>query len=395
MRLTALLCCIGIASCSQAAGEFSPRQSQPRATGVAQAANGYKRIFTFDDTDGRDPEAPLVDVDGTLYGVTGAGPGLDGVFFKVTTSGSETPLYDFGSKPNDGIDPYYGPLVKVGNALYGTTAYGGTHNLGTVFTVTLSGRETVLHSFTGGKDGGLPRAGLTNVNGVLYGTTSSGGACGNGVCGAVFKITTSGKETVLYAFKGGTDGFGPAGGLTDVDGTLYGTTEYGGELSGDCPGSCGTVFKISLSGEERLIYRFGDTNQPDGIWPTSNLTNLDGVLYGTTLYGGTYASESAGTVFRITTSGSEKVIHSFRCDICSYLFSTTLLPVNGALYGTTAGRGPRFCGTIFKMTTAGAESVLYSFKGGKDGCGPIAGPTYVKGKLYGDTSGAVSQAAGR
>jgi len=134
--------------------------------------------------------------------------------------------------------------------LYGTTDEGGTYcesssafGCGTVFAITTSGTETVLNSFgTGSGDGSYPDAGLLNVKGTLYGTTSSGGAYAYG--GTVFKITTSGAETVLHSFEGPAgDGSLPFAGLINVNGTLYGTTGYGG--SGSCEIGCGTVFSLS------------------------------------------------------------------------------------------------------------------------------------------------------
>jgi uncharacterized repeat protein (TIGR03803 family) len=138
-------------------------------------------------------------------------------------------LYSFKGK--DGADPGAG-LLNVNGTLYGTTTGGGKYcrgsdGCGTVFSITTSGKETVLHSFGGTGDSGYPKAGLLNVNGTLYGTTAGGGANGSGT---VFSITTSGAETVLYSFKGGKDGKAPSAGLLNVKGTLYGSTEVGGQF---------------------------------------------------------------------------------------------------------------------------------------------------------------------
>ena len=157
----------------------------------------------------------------------------------------------------------------------------------------------MLHSFGGKGDGVLPRAGLTDLNGTLYGTTENGGngACGSTSCGTVFSITTSGIETVLHNFAGGTDGAAPFDDLLDVNGTLYGTTEGGGTSN------AGTVFSIKPSGKEAVLYSFKG-GKTDGAHPWAGLTNVNGTLYGTTVNGGATAD---GTVFSITLSGKEAV----------------------------------------------------------------------------------------
>jgi len=234
-------------------------------------------------------------------------------------------------------------------------------------------QETVLHSFGTGSDGSSPFAGLTNVNGVLYGTTYTGGANGPGA-GTVFEITTSGAESVLYNFQVGTDGQGPFAGLTNVNGVLYGTTVYGGTYG------YGTVYEITTSGSESVLYSF--TGESDGSEPYGGLTNLNGVLYGTTSGGG---ANGDGTVFKITMSGAESVLHSFAAGSDGKYPKGNLTAFNGVLYGTTVVGGPNNDGTVFKITTAGAESVLLSFAGGSGGSGPSAGLTNVGGVLYGTT----------
>jgi uncharacterized repeat protein (TIGR03803 family) len=128
----------------------------------------------------------------------------------------------------DGEYPNAG-LINVNNTLYGTTYGGGAYDDGTVFSITTSGKTTVLHSFGMTGDGEYPNAGLFNVNGTLYGTTFEGGGETEG--GTVFAITTSGKETVLHRFTGSGDGEYPNAGLIDVGGTLYGTTPAGAQTT--------------------------------------------------------------------------------------------------------------------------------------------------------------------
>lgn len=343
--------------------------------------------------DGVFPSAGLTDVGGVLYGTTegggAAGPSGGGTVFMVTTSGAESVVHSFMQNTRDGFDPG-GGLTKLGGALYGTTSEGGgTRAAGTVFKIATSGVESILHRFAGANDGALPFAGLSNVGGTLYGTTYEGGGGGRGT---VFKITTSGAESVLYSFGGGNDGAFPHAALTNVGGTLYGTTETGGAHGR------GTVFKITTSGAENVLYSFA--GGIDGDSPFGGLTNVDGTLYGTTTNGGGYSNcdsgRGCGTVFRITTSGEEKVLYSFAGGADGFAPTDRLTNVGGTLYGTTAVGGdakdcstyhyPVGCGTVFKVTTSGTESVLYSFSGGNDGARPNGDLIKVGGRLYGTTA---------
>jgi uncharacterized repeat protein (TIGR03803 family) len=325
-------------------------------------------------SDGAGPQGNLIDVNGVLYGTTyfGGDANNDGTVFKITASGAESVLYRFKGG-SDGAFPVAG-LTDVNGVLYGTTTDGGAFNRGTVFKITTSGAETVLHSFEGGSDGSSPQGSLTDVNGVLYGAASGGDANDDGT---VFRITTSGAESVLYRFAGGHDGANPFAGLTNVNGVLYGTTFVGGS-----PGGSGTVFEITTSGAEKVLHSFGGGN--DGAYPVAALTDVNGVLYGTTSAGGA-AGRQDGTVFKITTSGTETVLHTFGGGSDGRYPNAGLTNVNGVLYGTTVTGGGNYAGTVFKITTAGAKSAVYRFLGGSDGSEPYAGLTYADGVLYGAT----------
>jgi uncharacterized repeat protein (TIGR03803 family) len=337
---------------------------------------------------GTNPVAGLTNINGVLYGTAeygGAGPTCCGVVFKITTSGVETVLHTFESG-SDGAFPAAG-LTNVDGVLYGTTFGGGDGNSdGTVYKITTSGAETVLYRFAGGSDGSAPAAGLTNVNGALYGTTNQGGP---GNHGTVYKITTSGAENVLHSFKGGSDGQYPLAGLTNVGGVLYGTTDGGGVIGCSAEG-CGTVYKITTSGAEKVLHGFAGGN--DGDAPFAGLTNVNGVLYGTTYLGG---ANDKGTVYQITTSGAENILHSFAGGGDGSKPDAGLTNVNGVLYGTTVAGGVdgcsntfpgwKSCGTVFKITTSGAKSVVYRFAGGSDAANPEASLINVNGVLYGTT----------
>jgi uncharacterized repeat protein (TIGR03803 family) len=150
-----------------------------------------------------------------------------------------------------------------------------------VYSIGTDGTEKVLYSFGGGSDGAYPAEGLTDVYGTLYGTTDEGGTSDKGT---VYSISTDGTEKVLHSFGGGSDGDGPFAGLIDVNGTLYGTTFLGGD-HGCYQSGCGTVYSISTDGTEKVLYRFDGY---DGAQPEARLLHHNGTLYGTTSTGGTY-----------------------------------------------------------------------------------------------------------
>lgn len=329
-------------------------------------------VFSGSPGDGAKPVASLIDVNGTLYGTTANGGTYNqGTVFAITLSGTLTVLHNFSGAP-DGAGPY-ARLTNVNGILYGTTVGGGAHVRGTVFAITTSGAETVLHSFEGYPgDGDSPVSDLINVDGTLYGTTFYGGFSHCLSCGTVYSITKSGKETVLDSFSG-SNGENPAAGLTDVNGKLYGTTEGGGTYNS------GTVFSITRSGKEAVLHSFiaeGDGKYPYG----DDLIYLKGALYGTTSEGG---ATDYGTFFTITPSGKETVLHSFGATGDGRFPEGEIVNINDTIYGTTFAGGDNDSGTAFSMTTGGSESVLYSFRGFED---PAGGLSNLNGTLYGTTS---------
>ncbi len=233
------------------------------------------------------------------------------------------------------------------------------------------GAYKVLHSFGKGNDGRVPAAGLIDVNGTLLGTTEYGGAHDGGT---VFSIGTGGTEKVLHSFGKSTDGAVPSASLIDVKGTLYGTTENGGAHNG------GTVFSITIAGAEKTLYSF--TNGFPGSGPAGSLIDVNGTLYGTTFGGGAH---NGGTVFSISTSGTEKVLHSFGSVADGKYPSGALIDVSNALYGTTQEGGTNGEGTVFRISTGGTEKVLHSFGSGTDGQNPVSGVVDVNDRLYGTT----------
>ncbi len=229
-----------------------------------------------------------------------AGTQGDGTVFKVDTTGKETVLYSFGSAGGDGGIPIAGLVLDTQGNLYGTTYTGGTSGDGTVFKVDMTGKETVLHSFTDSPDGSEPYyAGVVrDAQGNLYGTTVYGG--GAPPEGTVFKVDTTGKETVLYSFAAmNGDGTHPKAGLVqDIHGNLYGTTYSGGAYGN------GTVFKVDPTGKETVLYSFTGA-KGDGAAPQAGLVlDMQGNLYGTTTTGG---ASGHGTVFKLASAAVQFV----------------------------------------------------------------------------------------
>lgn len=327
-------------------------------------------------TNGYRPLAGVIDVKGTLYGTTyDGGSGIDGiaggtVFALDLDTGAETVVYSFCQKfykasCPDGSEPAAG-VIDVKGLLYGTTEYGGTNNIngntfGTVFALDpATGIETVVYSFCGHQnctDGMYPESSLIDVNGTLYGTTYEGGTHGDGT---VFSLDpTTGAEKVLYSFAGKPDGENPAAGVIAVNGMLYGTTVNGGVSCDAGAYGCGTVFSLDPdNGAEKALHAFcSRKNCKDGATPYAGLVEMDGVLYGTTFYGGASVCHSpgCGTVFSVDpASGVESVIHAFcsRQQTCTDGASpyAGLVDLNGTMYGTTEGGGGAMSyGTVFAL----------------------------------------------
>lgn len=240
---------------------------------------------------------------------------------------------------------------------------------------------TRLYNFTG-STGAYPKAGvIEDESGNLYGTTNSGGS--SSYYGSVFQVSSSGAETVLYNFTGSKDGaypFAPI--IRDSQGTLYGTTEGGG-ASGQ-----GTVFMLNTAGRETVLHSFVGRRR-DGCHPQGGLAiDNHGNLYGTTVDCGAH---NRGTVFKLSKKGTFTLLHSFAggsSDGARPNFTRPIVDQNGDIYGVTQYGGQAGTGVVYRLTKK-RITVLHSFAGGmKDGCYPIGTPAMdTAGGLYGTTEG--------
>ncbi len=376
---------------------------------VASGLAGTETVlYTFTGgADGGQPYAGLIfDPAGNLYGATQYGGAYNqGTVFELTHSPSgtwtETVLYSF-TGGSDGSQPQYNLVIDGAGNLYGTAALGGDSYCGTVYELSPSEGGwtfTLLHTFTGGKDGCWPEADLSLLWGdILAGTTAGGGPSSQGTA---FRLRTSDGGEQVWPFK--NDGNLPNGlGLFPRDGGYneYGTTYFGGKHQ------VGVVFQLAFytrpSGSIVVKKQFTSTGKA-GYAPVGDLAtqvNADGVwiMYGATQVGGVGGK---GTIYQLT----EESIYDPEKWAISVLHSFTGLDGDGAVpwagvaldpagnvYGTTAygGTNSGYDGTVFKLTPGAknewTETVEYSFSGGTDGSEPYA--TVVldnAGNLYGTT----------
>jgi len=351
----------------------------------AQAGAVFTSLYSFSGTnDGANPRGGLVQGrDGSFYGTTRYGGTNNlGTVFNISTSGALTSLYSF-TGTNDGANPLAGLVQGSDGNFYGTTPFGGTNNFGTVFKISTNGVLTSLYSFGGTNDDANPYATLVQgSDGNFYGTTEAGGT--NGL-GAVFKITTNGALTSLYSFTGGADGAYPRVGLVQgSDGNFYGTTAGHGPFFYPC-----AVFQISANGALTPLYTF---NPPWFEQPIGLVQGSDGNFYGATLGGGTYGN---GNVFNISTNGALTNLYSFTGTNDGGGPAGLVQGSDGSFYGTTAigGKtnfnpeiGAYGFGTVFQISANGVLTSLYSFGGTNDGNSPSAALVQGRdGSFYGTT----------
>jgi uncharacterized repeat protein (TIGR03803 family) len=292
--------------------------------------------------------------DGNLYGATAprAVGDLNGMIFKVTPTGTFTPLYHF----QDGKGTHAISLIQGADGnFYGTAAgdsSGGffnhpasMHNPGIFFRLTPAGVFTVLYTFTGGADGSFPSALTQGTDGNFYGSTVYGPETPPNIFngyGTIFKITPAGALTTLYSFMGGADGGNPGKIIQGNDGNLYGVTDYP---------TIRTLFKVTPAGVRSTVYSFTVAN---GTGPSRLTRSTDGNIYGTTQTGGI---PNVGTLFKIDPAGQ----------VATYIFngastgggpSQVFEGENHNLYGAAATGGASNHGTVFRLNTDPPRNLL-------------------------------------
>jgi uncharacterized repeat protein (TIGR03803 family) len=313
---------------------------------------------------------------------------------------TEKPLHVFDPYPR-GAYPDSNLISDASGNLYGTSSGGGLHDLGIVFELAPNSKggwtESVLYGFKGGSDGAGPHGLVMDATGNIYGTTGYGGDGSVGY-GVVFELSPTSHggwaKTVIHRFTGG-DGAGPNGLVLDATGNIYGTTSGGGNLSCGNGHGCGVTFELSPKPrggwKESVLYAFGSYSG-DAEYPTgSPVRDEAGNLYGASSGG----ADACGAVFELSPSGgrwTETVAYSFTGSGGDGCFPAAgmLLDAAGNLYGG-AGGGAYGNGVVFELSPSSGgwvEDLLYAFAGGSDGSGPIGSLAFDKaGRLYGVTEG--------
>jgi uncharacterized repeat protein (TIGR03803 family) len=366
------------------------------ALAAASPANAQSFIvlhsFFGGTTDGANPEGPLIETtDHQLVGATFAGGAYTyGTVFKLARTGTATLLHSFGYY--DGWEPTDGVIQGVDGNLFGTTEYGGygegtQHGYSGVVFELEKKKFSLVYQFPIDNGGSNRPNGVTaDAQGNLYGVAYSGGNIGDGY---IYKVDTSGKLSVLYAFTGENDGQGPQGPLAwGPDSYLYGATKLGGANNG------GTLFKVDTSGNLTTLYAFPYNSSTQGYVPNPGLLAFDknGNIYGTTAYGGAgtgadCSERGCGTVFKVTQAGHGKNLYSFQGGTDGgFPTAGVVLGPAGILYGTTHAEGDPncACGVVFSIDGAGNETVVHTFTG-SDGSGPSGQLLLSHGTLYGLT----------
>jgi uncharacterized repeat protein (TIGR03803 family) len=323
--------------------------------------NGTETVLhRFSEPQGYQAEIPqglLLSNGGTLYGTTAYGGSRNDAcapsigcgiafFYDLATSKYQT-IHQFRGSPSDGAEPVgIQVLDSRAGKLYGLTFGGGANYNGTFYEITADGSERVLYSFGNASDGTQPGWGPVSYGGNFYGVTLGGGAnvCNNGGCGTVFKVTPTGKETVLYNFTGGSDGQNPYQLVGDSKGNLYG-------LSRNADNVVVAIFEVSPTGAFSIAYSGSYVSQIGGI-----VVGTNGNLYASAS-GGNYSAcqpNGCGQILQVIPTGGGNgtvtVLHQFDGTDGSLLnpFQDLVLQ-NGVLYGTTNYGGTSNDGVIYKL----------------------------------------------
>jgi uncharacterized repeat protein (TIGR03803 family) len=309
-------------------------------------------VYSFNSNNGPDCQNGMtLGTDGNFYGTALTSCTGAGYVFKLTPGGTLTVLHAFTGTP-DGSGP--GPLVQYtdGN-FYGVTNKGGANNYGTVFKITPAGTLTILYSFDDTNNFANPTYGLTVGNdGNFYGTQAEGGAANTG---SVFKITPAGVVTVLHEFTSNPDGADPVSGvILGKDGNFYGDTEGGGEYG------YGTLFKMTPSGKLTILYSFNSSTDY-ATNPTAPLLQAtDGNFYGVLI-------SRFQDLFRFTPSGRLTVLEKFILPGGVLPYWPLIQETNGILYGLLQQGGTVNGGELFSLHIGAKPFVSLVSASGKEG----------------------------
>jgi uncharacterized repeat protein (TIGR03803 family) len=326
----------------------------------------FTTLVSFNGAKGANPVPGLVPgTDGNFYGTTlNGGAYSNGTIFAISPDGTFfTNLYNFSGGSN-GAGPMGGLILCADGNFYGTTYGGGVSNWGTMFRISTNGVFSNL-GFLSGTNGANPDVALVQApDGSFYGGAKYGGPYPNTTqggtgYGSIFKITTNGVLSTPVLFDS-TNGANPSALVLGRDGNFYGTTTWGGNISGFKLGF-GTIFRLSPDGTFTNLYKFTGGN--DGGFPQAPLVQgTDGIFYGTTQSGG---SNQIGTVFKITPDGQFKSLISFpNSDTGSYPHAAMVQGSDGNFYGTTYIGGSNQLGSVFQITPDGHLTQIFSFTGG-------------------------------
>jgi len=370
-------------------------------------------------SDGAVPSPLIRDAQGNLYGTTRFGGitscGLDtcGTVFKVDSAGSETVLYRFEGG-NNGSNPIAGLVRDTKGNLYGTTQGNGFDGgQSVVFKVDPKGQQTVLLVADGPDASSLDSPLAVDAKGNIYGMSPYGGNFkANCIflhedqgCGTLFKLTPSGKFTLLHAFTD-KDGRQPEGGVVlDAQGNIYGTANFGGDLKCESLGygyripGCGTIYKLDRSGKFSVLHTFH--GKGDGSFPLGLIIDSAGNLYGIAQNGGHETKgqyeDGVGTIFKVDTSGRFDVLFTFipctqppctEGQVRNAVFASHLVrDSKGNLYGLEQSNDCAIGGgCLFRLDTKGNLTDLYDFEGeneGPDGFNPMGVVLGSDGVFYG------------
>jgi uncharacterized repeat protein (TIGR03803 family) len=332
---------------------------------LAAQARSVTTIYSFTGgADGSGPVSGVIDVNGTLFGMTenGGAARFGAVYALDPTTDAETVLHSFGGSP-DGKYPA-GRLIERDGTLFGTTQQGGKGDRGVVFNLDIETGAMQALSFHGPQKPEEPLDGVVYLAGKLYGISQKGGLLGDGTLFAL-RVHSDRYVHSIYSLNAANDPGKPIGDLVAQGGLLYGTEPTGGVYDQ------GSVFSFdTATNTETLLYSFG-AQASDGNTPASALIYHDGILYGVTSRGGT-----------------ETVLYTFAGGNDGSTPSDSLLYRNGNLYGTTGvGGGSANGGTVYKVdAVTGAEKVLVRFGvNGNDGANPDGPVIFVNGSFYGTT----------